>query len=151
LVVKAVSALSSSSFSWLEPPPPPGRGAGDDDNGEVDDIYVVGVDRRRPVGIRVAGGWVRNKPLNQHSADIDVALDCMMKVQFARIVQRYMASSLLSLWSSSTGGKEDDNEGGATTNEDDVNGRGGGGIKERRQKQWAQQRHPKIGIIKANP
>ncbi len=71
----------------------------------------------------MAGGWVRDKLLKQHSADVDVALDCMMKVQFARIVQRYMASSLSSSWSSSTG-EEDDDEGGATTNEDDDDGGG---------------------------
>ncbi len=72
--VNAALASSSSSSPWLEPPPPPRRGARDDDNGEVDDVDVVGVDRRRPVGIRVAGGWVRDKLLNQHSADVDVAL-----------------------------------------------------------------------------
>jgi hypothetical protein len=109
--VKAASASSSLSLPWLEPPPPPGRGARDNDNGKVDNINVVGVDRRWPVGIRMAGGWVRDKLLNQHSADVDVALYCMMKVQFARIVQRYMALSLSSSWSSSTG-EEDDDEGG---------------------------------------
>ncbi len=107
-----VSELSSSSSPWLEPPPPPRRGARDDDNGKVDNVDVVGVDRQLPVGIRMAGGWVRDKLLNQHSADVDVALDCMMKVQFARIV--HMASSLSSSWLSSTG-EEDDDEGGATT------------------------------------
>ncbi len=109
--VKAASALSSPSLLWLKPPPPPGRGARDDDSGKVDDVDVVGVDRQRPVGICVVGGWVRDKLLNQHSADINVALDCMMKVQFARIVQRYMALLLSSSWLSSTG-KEDNKEGG---------------------------------------
>jgi tRNA nucleotidyltransferase (CCA-adding enzyme) len=56
------------SASWLRPPP------------KVD--YI---------GIRIAGGWVRDKLLRQHSADVDVALDCMMGVQFARIVQCYLA------------------------------------------------------------
>ena len=111
----------------LEPPPPPRRGARDDDNGKVDNVNIVGVDRRRPVGIRMAGGWVHDKLLNQHSADVNMALDCMMKVQFARIV--HMALSLLSLWLSSMG-KKDDNEGGATTNKDNDDGGGGGGIKE---------------------
>ncbi|KAL7451124.1 hypothetical protein ACHAWC_002966 [Mediolabrus comicus] len=53
--------------SWLKPPP------------KVDHIEI-----------RVAGGWVRDKLLNQHSVDVDVALDCMMGVQFARIVQSYL-------------------------------------------------------------
>ncbi len=73
-----------------------------------------------------------------------------MKVQFARIMQHYMASSLLSSWALSTG-EEDNDEEGAMTNEDNNNGGGGGGIKEQRQKRWAQQWHPKIGIIGANP
>ncbi len=127
LDVKSVSALPLLSLPWLELPPLPGRGARDDDNGKVDDVDIVGVDRRQPVGICVAGGWVHNKLLNQHSADVNVALDCMMKVQFARIV--HMALSLLSLWLSSMG-KKDDNEGGATTNKDNDDGGGGGGIKE---------------------
>jgi hypothetical protein len=89
--VNAASALLSSSLPWLKPPPPPRRGARDNDNGKVNNVDVVGVDRQQPVGIHLAGGWVRDKLLNQHSANVNVALDCMMKVQFARIVQRYMA------------------------------------------------------------
>jgi tRNA nucleotidyltransferase (CCA-adding enzyme) len=96
------------------------------------------------------GGWVHDKLLNQHSADADVALDCMMKVQFARIVQRYMASSLSSSWSSSTG-EEDDDEGGATTNENDDDGGGGGGVKERRRKRRARRRHSKNRHYRGNP
>ncbi|KAL9182878.1 hypothetical protein ACHAXT_004157 [Thalassiosira profunda] len=46
------------------------------------------------IEIRVAGGWVRDKLLNNHSADVDVALDCMMGVQFARIVQSYLAQKM---------------------------------------------------------
>jgi len=45
----------------------------------------------QPIQIRIAGGWVRDKIINQHSVDVDVALDCMMGVQFARIVQAYLA------------------------------------------------------------
>ena len=45
----------------------------------------------KQICLRVAGGWVRDKLLKQHSMDVDVALDCMMGVQFARIVQSYMS------------------------------------------------------------
>jgi hypothetical protein len=31
-----------------------------------------------PVTLRVAGGWVRDKLLGKNSADIDIALDCML-------------------------------------------------------------------------
>ncbi|KAL3791930.1 hypothetical protein ACHAWO_009445 [Cyclotella atomus] len=61
-------SIGEDGASWLRPPPK--------------------VDR---IGIRIAGGWVRDKLLQQHSSDVDVALDCMMGVQFARIVQSYMA------------------------------------------------------------
>mmetsp|Transcript_3723 Transcript_3723/g.7861 ORF Transcript_3723/g.7861 Transcript_3723/m.7861 type:complete len:845 (-) Transcript_3723:27-2561(-) len=54
--------------SWMKPPPRVSR-----------------------IEIRIAGGWVRDKLLKQHSSDVDVALDCMMGVQFARIVQSYLA------------------------------------------------------------
>ena len=42
----------------------------------------------------VAGGWVWDKLRNQHSVDINVnvALDCIMGVQFVRIVQCFMSS-----------------------------------------------------------
>ncbi len=148
--VKAASVSSLLSSPWLEPPPPLGRGARDDDNGKVDNVDVVGADRHGPVSIRGAGGWVHDKLLNQHSANVDVALDCMMKVQFTRIVQHYMASSLSSSWLSSMG-KEDNNKGGAMTNEDDDDGGGGGGVKERWRKRQAGRWHPKIGVIGANP
>ena len=90
---------SDSDASWLKPPP------------KVDKI-----------GIRIAGGWVRDKLLRQHSSDVDVALDCMMGVQFARIVQSYMAQQ-------------------AQTSEKDDTKHG----KKSKSKQ------PKIGVIGANP
>jgi len=65
---KQTSSSSVDGASWLKPPPKVER-----------------------IEIRVAGGWVRDKLLNQHSVDVDVALDCMMGVQFARIVQSYLA------------------------------------------------------------
>jgi hypothetical protein len=42
------------------------------------------------VTVRVAGGWVRDKILGLPSHDVDVALDTMTGVQFARLVQRYV-------------------------------------------------------------
>jgi len=52
---KQESALVDGAAPWLKPPPKVER-----------------------IEIRVAGGWVRDKLLNQHSVDVDVALDCMM-------------------------------------------------------------------------
>jgi hypothetical protein len=58
---------------------------------------------------------MRDKLLNQHSVDINVnvALDCIMGVQFARVVQCYMSLLLLSLWLSSTdkGNEEEEIQG----------------------------------------
>ncbi|KAL3811039.1 hypothetical protein ACHAXA_008284 [Cyclostephanos tholiformis] len=127
----------------LQPPPPMGRGEkGDDET----------VERRPMVGIRVAGGWVRDKLLNQHSADVDVALDCMMGVQFARIVQCYMASSLSSSWSSSTDEESDEEHRGMDENGDDDDDDGGGGEgRRRRRRRRTKRQHPKIGVIGANP
>mmetsp|Transcript_2329 Transcript_2329/g.5352 ORF Transcript_2329/g.5352 Transcript_2329/m.5352 type:complete len:1181 (-) Transcript_2329:35-3577(-) len=42
------------------------------------------------VEIRVAGGWVRDKILDMHSHDVDIALNNMSGVQFAAIVQAYL-------------------------------------------------------------
>lgn len=44
------------------------------------------------ISIRVAGGWVRDKILDLHSHDVDVAIDCMSGVQFACVVQAYLHS-----------------------------------------------------------
>ena len=35
---------------------------------------------------RVAGGWVRDKLLNKHSIDIDIALDNMKGCDFAKLI-----------------------------------------------------------------
>jgi hypothetical protein len=80
---------------------------------------------------------MRDKLLNQHSVDIDVdvALDCIMGVQFARIVQCYMSSSLSSLWSSSTDeGDEDEEIRGMEEDNDDNEPGGGGGRRQWRRK-----------------
>ena len=43
------------------------------------------------IEIRVAGGWVRDKILERSNDDVDVALDGASGVQFASIVQAYLA------------------------------------------------------------
>jgi len=45
-----------------------------------------------PVTLRVAGGWVRDKLLGKSSADIDIALDCMLGREFAKKVNQYLQS-----------------------------------------------------------
>ncbi len=72
---------------------------------------------------------MRDKLLNQHSIDIDVdvALDCIMGVQFARIVQCYMSLLLSSLWSSSMDKGDEDEEIWGMEEDDDDNELGGGG------------------------
>lgn len=39
---------------------------------------------------RVAGGWVRDKLLNQQSVDIDIALDDQSGIEFANSVNEYL-------------------------------------------------------------
>jgi hypothetical protein len=41
---------------------------------------------------RVAGGWVRDKILNQDSNDIDIALDDQSGIEFATGVNEYLSS-----------------------------------------------------------
>lgn len=43
--------------------------------------------------IRFAGGWIRDKLLNLESDDIDVAIDNMSGVEFAKLVHKYMKST----------------------------------------------------------
>jgi len=116
----------------------------------------------QPIQIRIAGGWVRDKIINQHSVDVDVALDCMMGVQFARIVQAYLALE--------NGKKEkEEMEGGVNGDcvmkeQQDIeeqkqaeafaalppSKQGGGGSKAAK-KQKKKNKQPKIGVIGANP
>lgn len=117
-------ADGSSGVSWLDPPPK--------------------VDR---IEIRVAGGWVRDKLLNQHSSDVDVALDCMMGVQFARIVQSFLALQ-------SVQNKEDEMN---QVADDSMGGEDGDGVnkdgkhQKQKKKQKTQNKLPKVGVIGANP
>ena len=80
---------------------------------------------------------MRDKLLNQHSVDINVnvALDCIMGVQFARVVQCYMSLLLLSLWLSSTDkGNEEEEIQGMEEDDDDNELGGGSGRRRWRQK-----------------
>eukprot|EP00956_Cyclotella_meneghiniana_P011512 scaffold16169_cov62-Cyclotella_meneghiniana.AAC.3 len=104
---------SATSEPWMNPPP-----------------------RVNHIGIRVAGGWVRDKLLNQHSSDVDVALDCMMGVQFARIVQSYMNSVQHQQ---------------RQQNHDDSMGMTRSTDQQQQQQQQQQRKQPKIGVIGANP
>ena len=42
--------------------------------------------------IRVAGGWVRDKILGLQTHDVDIAVDKMMGVSFATLIQKYLLS-----------------------------------------------------------
>jgi hypothetical protein len=56
-------------------------------------ISSVGVELpklKKPIEIRIAGGWVRDKILKHESQDVDIALDSMSGLQFAYIVQQYI-------------------------------------------------------------
>ena len=117
--------------SWLKPPP------------QVNHIEI-----------RIAGGWVRDKLLRQHSVDVDVALDCMMGVQFARIVQSYLAMSSSNvkgddgLMNVDNDHDEDDEE--AAKNKDKPPSQRGH-EKPKKKKKKTNNKQPKIGVIGANP
>lgn len=119
--------------SWLKPPP------------QVNHIEI-----------RIAGGWVRDKLLRQHSVDVDVALDCMMGVQFARIVQSYLAmSSSSSVRDEGEEGlmnvddHDEDDEQAAKNNDKPPSQRGH--EKPKKKKKKTNNKQPKIGVIGANP
>ena len=111
------------------------------------------------IEIRIAGGWVRDKLLHQHSVDVDVALDCMMGVQFARIVQSYLAKEE----TSENNNKEKDSEERMAIDDIDANQsqqqdvnkdkppsqRGNEAPKKKKKK--TNNKQPKIGVIGANP
>lgn len=44
---------------------------------------------RKPLTLRVAGGWVRDKVLGISSSDIDIVLDTMSAVHFTKLVKQY--------------------------------------------------------------
>jgi len=50
----------------------------------------------RPLEVRVAGGWVRDKILGLPSHDVDITLDNLMGLSFARLIQKYLLSLPLS-------------------------------------------------------
>lgn len=47
-------------------------------------------DLHKPIEVRIAGGWVRDKIMKQASHDVDIALDSMSGHQFAILVQQYL-------------------------------------------------------------
>jgi tRNA nucleotidyltransferase (CCA-adding enzyme) len=47
------------------------------------------------INIRVAGGWVRDKLLQKHTHDVDIAIDSISGVDFATIVQLYLKQQAL--------------------------------------------------------
>jgi len=122
--------------SWLKPPP------------EVEKIEI-----------RVAGGWVRDKLLNQHSCDVDVALDCMMGVQFARIVQSYMAlqqeeeekNGVQDVVSAVDGGEGQGSCCGEAAAKDDTAKPKKCKNAKQAKNQKKKSKQPKIGVIGANP
>mmetsp|Transcript_3768 Transcript_3768/g.8028 ORF Transcript_3768/g.8028 Transcript_3768/m.8028 type:complete len:959 (-) Transcript_3768:1082-3958(-) len=131
-------AQASSAPSWLKPPP------------QVNHIEI-----------RIAGGWVRDKLLRQHSVDVDVALDCMMGVQFARIVQSYLAMEQEGKNSGKSGGNEeglmsvDDGDDDANQQQQqqqvDNNKPPSQRGHEKPKKKKKTNKQPKIGVIGANP
>jgi tRNA nucleotidyltransferase (CCA-adding enzyme) len=44
----------------------------------------------KPIEIRIAGGWVRDKIVKKSSHDVDIALDSLSGHQFAIIIQQYL-------------------------------------------------------------
>ncbi|KAK1737288.1 tRNA nucleotidyltransferase/poly(A) polymerase family protein [Skeletonema marinoi] len=133
-----------SAPSWLKPPP------------QVNHIEI-----------RIAGGWVRDKLLRQHSVDVDVALDCMMGVQFARIVQSYLAMEQEggenSGKSGSSGGKKEEGVMNVDDEEDtnqqqqqqqadnETKPPSQRGHEKPKKKKKKTNKQPKIGVIGANP
>jgi len=130
-----VKQETTDDKSWLKPPP------------EVEKIEI-----------RVAGGWVRDKLLNQHSCDVDVALDCMMGVQFARIVQSYMAlqqeedekNGVLDVASAAEGGEGLGSCCGEAAKDDASHPKKCKNSKQSKN-QKKKPKQPKIGVIGANP
>eukprot|EP00984_Skeletonema_dohrnii_P016904 scaffold7587_cov71-Skeletonema_dohrnii-CCMP3373.AAC.1 len=133
---------ASSAPSWLKPPP-----------------------RVNHIEIRIAGGWVRDKLLRQHSVDVDVALDCMMGVQFARIVQSYLAMEQEGENSGKSGGGGGKEEGLMSVDDaEDANQQqqqqqvdnetkppSQRGHEKPKKKKKKTNKQPKIGVIGANP
>ena len=83
------------------------------------------------VEIRVAGGWVRDKILNQSSHDVDIALDTMSGLQFASVVQRYLLQQQQQNTSNESG------EGNQSS--------------QKSNKKQSKTKAPKIAVIAANP
>eukprot|EP00554_Chaetoceros_debilis_P016144 CAMPEP_0194122468 /NCGR_PEP_ID=MMETSP0150-20130528/50817_1 /TAXON_ID=122233 /ORGANISM="Chaetoceros debilis, Strain MM31A-1" /LENGTH=243 /DNA_ID=CAMNT_0038815357 /DNA_START=63 /DNA_END=790 /DNA_ORIENTATION=- len=90
----------------------------------------------KPIEIRIAGGWVRDKIMKQESHDVDIALDSMSGHQFATIVQQYLIHHQAVADSTATNGTDD------SSNKNSGDGKNGNGKKKKK---------PKIAVIAANP
>ncbi|KAJ3204504.1 CCA tRNA nucleotidyltransferase, mitochondrial [Entophlyctis luteolus] len=53
----------------------------------------LAVSANRPVVLRIAGGWVRDKLLGLESHDLDIALDSMMGFEFAQAVKEFVTTN----------------------------------------------------------
>lgn len=56
----------------------------------------------KPLVLRIAGGWVRDKLLGKQSDDIDIAIDAMKGEPFAHHLKEYMQSKGLAIGTVST-------------------------------------------------
>jgi len=83
-----------------------GRSRDDDD----DDGRAMGENEgssgseKKPIIVRVAGGWVRDKILGLSTHDVDIALDTCTGVEFATMVQKIILTTTTSSSSSGGGG-----------------------------------------------
>ncbi len=58
---------------------------------KIFDILSNTVEEKSPnTTLRIAGGWVRDRALNLKSKDIDIAVDNMSGLEFAKLVHAYM-------------------------------------------------------------
>ena len=80
----------------IDLPPPAENDANDakkkkkTNSSEDDDSSSIEQQQRQKIEIRIAGGWVRDKLLNEASDDVDVTVNCMTGVQFATLIQSHL-------------------------------------------------------------
>lgn len=98
-----------------------------------EDVTVELPRLNKPIEIRIAGGWVRDKIMKQESHDVDIALDSMSGHQFATIVQQYLIHHESY---DAINGSDD------SANKNSFKGKNGNGEKKK---------EPKIAVISANP
>jgi len=113
----------------------PNNDDNNNNNTKNNELIVDLPDPPQRVEIRIAGGWVRDKILNQASHDVDVALDIMSGLQFATIVQRYL------IYQQEQQEKD-------TKKEDDITSNSSSSSTSSKK---MKQKTPKIAVISANP